>query len=432
MVAPSKSKRALTSIIISAMSAGFTGSALSFDYDVDPSKRKETPGFYGYVPDGGSRTVVFVCMFVNSMLLLLLRGFSSALLISASPSYFFMYITIDMLVFLLYKIMRNDFYYWLPFTGITDTLVSLVMRIIVKTISDYTGIVHLRGSIEMGGIYWLFNSFIGLCVPFVSVKIYFHSVPVDRVVDPATAKTIVGLLSGSWIAVFALFFVLINAEYRKTFYSLESGRTWAKSFFLHGKTDSVRTKPLRLNKKLWLSIRPQMKEYVLDNYELWENTRPDFFTDSFVRRIDADMIPLGFFKMDGEYGNEGRRSSLSEMLGVRGSRKSRKSRRNKKGENEEKGGKGGSVAPYSDVNGNSCSSSSGNSGNSDNDDKSKSFSSVTVSNSGASNRSGGNDDGNDDGDGGNDFDDYDDDDGKRRSARVVKKEKRDTSKVVPV
>jgi len=43
------------SVLISAITTGFTSASLSFDFDVDPTKRKEHPEFYGYFPDGASR-----------------------------------------------------------------------------------------------------------------------------------------------------------------------------------------------------------------------------------------------------------------------------------------------------------------------------------------------------------------------------------------
>jgi hypothetical protein len=73
---------ALFSILMSAASAGFASANISFDYDCDPEKRKNDPRFYGYVPDGSlQRTAIFVCMLVNSALLLIVRGFSMAVLI---------------------------------------------------------------------------------------------------------------------------------------------------------------------------------------------------------------------------------------------------------------------------------------------------------------------------------------------------------------
>ena len=75
------SKVALTSIIMSACTTGFTAATISFDFDVNPQHRRDDPAFYGYIPDSaGRRTAIFFCMIMNGALLLLLRSLSTALL----------------------------------------------------------------------------------------------------------------------------------------------------------------------------------------------------------------------------------------------------------------------------------------------------------------------------------------------------------------
>ena len=59
----------------------------SFDYDVDPIARSRLPEFYGYIPDGTTRTVIFGCMVINSALLLLLRSLSIAMLVLVKKRY---------------------------------------------------------------------------------------------------------------------------------------------------------------------------------------------------------------------------------------------------------------------------------------------------------------------------------------------------------
>ena len=73
---------------------------------MDPQKRKHTPDFYGYIPDGGSRTtltVIFGCMMLQSVLLLLIRSFSAAMLVFVNKRYFVMYLAGDMALCLLQK-----------------------------------------------------------------------------------------------------------------------------------------------------------------------------------------------------------------------------------------------------------------------------------------------------------------------------------------
>ncbi|GMI43573.1 hypothetical protein TeGR_g4439, partial [Tetraparma gracilis] len=78
------SKRAIASIAVSALTTGFSAATISFDFDVSPKRRRDEPGFYGYIPDTAtSRTLLFGCMIVNGALLLLLRSVSMALLAMA-------------------------------------------------------------------------------------------------------------------------------------------------------------------------------------------------------------------------------------------------------------------------------------------------------------------------------------------------------------
>ncbi|GMI32781.1 hypothetical protein TeGR_g3036 [Tetraparma gracilis] len=90
-------KRALASIIVSALTTGFSAATISFDFDVNPKRRKDEPAFYGYIPDSASaRTMVFGCMVINGALLLLVRSASTALLAMVGAKYVAAYYVGDM------------------------------------------------------------------------------------------------------------------------------------------------------------------------------------------------------------------------------------------------------------------------------------------------------------------------------------------------
>ena len=88
---------AMISILISALTTGFTSAIFTFDWDVDPVKRVETPNFYGMIPDAAfSRTIVFVCLVLQSALLLLIRSMGAAMLVEVGGKRLFSgYIMID-------------------------------------------------------------------------------------------------------------------------------------------------------------------------------------------------------------------------------------------------------------------------------------------------------------------------------------------------
>ena len=117
----------------------------------------------------------------------------------------------------------------------------------------------------------------------------------------------------------------MKKEYRGTFFSFETGNEWAMSFFLKGDTDAKRVKPLRLNKKKWKKIRSLMKEFVLENWEGWEEEQPEFFTEAFKKRVPDDMLPPAEIRRQKVAGGgQRRRSSLGELVaeGVPSKRKS--------------------------------------------------------------------------------------------------------------
>jgi len=128
--------QAVTSLMISALSSGFAGAVISFDFDVSPANRKRAPAFYGYVPDGGTRTIVFACMLLNGTLLLLFRSISIALLMSVGSVYFWGYWLIDVALYFALKLFRRDFHYFVDVPGKTGLFVSFMCRFTIKMVTD--------------------------------------------------------------------------------------------------------------------------------------------------------------------------------------------------------------------------------------------------------------------------------------------------------
>ena len=69
------SQVALGSIGSSILTTGFTAAVISYDFDTDPTKRKETPHFYGFIPDNANaRSIVFILLTLCSASLLASRS----------------------------------------------------------------------------------------------------------------------------------------------------------------------------------------------------------------------------------------------------------------------------------------------------------------------------------------------------------------------
>ena len=96
--------------------------------DTSPKKRRENPEFYGYIPPTG-RGLIFFFMTVNSTAQFLAKILSMALLGAVSKTWAFGYIVGDIVLYLLYTLVRNDFFYFFPIQSYIGSIgMSLLMR----------------------------------------------------------------------------------------------------------------------------------------------------------------------------------------------------------------------------------------------------------------------------------------------------------------
>ena len=125
---------------------------------MDPRRRRDEPDFYGYIPDSaGKRTLIFGCMIINGALLLLVRSMSMALLAMAGGRWVLVYLASDMGLYFAYKLLRRDLWHWIALEGAASVVESVLERLVVKVLVDFTGIIQLRGAAEMGGFFFTFN-----------------------------------------------------------------------------------------------------------------------------------------------------------------------------------------------------------------------------------------------------------------------------------
>ena len=102
---------ALVSILFSAAATAFASTSISYDTDISPHKRKQSPAFYGYVPNLG-RGKIFFLMLLSNIFHVINKYFSSALFLVASPLWFSIYLASDCGLFFAIKIFRRDFFTW--------------------------------------------------------------------------------------------------------------------------------------------------------------------------------------------------------------------------------------------------------------------------------------------------------------------------------
>ena len=102
------------------------------DLDTSPKKRQETPDFYGLIPPTG-RGVIFVLMMVNSTSQFLAKIMAIALLGAVNKTWAFGYLAGDFGLFLIYILLRNDFFYFISMPSYTVSIVhGMLSRAVMK------------------------------------------------------------------------------------------------------------------------------------------------------------------------------------------------------------------------------------------------------------------------------------------------------------
>jgi len=203
--------------------------------------------------------------------------------------YFGFYLAGDMALYLFVKLLRGDFVYSLPLQGAKEMFVSFVMRTMMKAVTDFTGCVQLRHPGELGGLYWSFSMFGALAMSFVGVLLYYRAG--GEVIEESSAWKIIGWLGGAWCCVFGIFLLLIKEEYWVTFWSSKTGNQFAVECFVSKDTDRDKSEVLMLNEKQWVTIRGQVRQWVIVNWWKWKDENPSWFNEGFVGRVPLEWIP---------------------------------------------------------------------------------------------------------------------------------------------
>ena len=82
--------------------------------------------------------VVFLSMLLLSAAMLIVRASVLVIFGLVSQSLAIFYVCSDMGLYLLFKIVRGDFFYWLPLTGFLEIVLSFTLRVASKVVVDYT------------------------------------------------------------------------------------------------------------------------------------------------------------------------------------------------------------------------------------------------------------------------------------------------------
>ena len=210
-----------------------------------------------------------------------------AVLGSVAMNYAMIYLGGEMLFYLGVKFVRGDFRYWVPVPGAAGFAISLIARVVVKFVVDFTCCMQLRHPKEVGGLYFTMNIFsplIGL-----TLLLYIEDGQISTAISDL-CLSILPFLGTALVVLVGTFVLLIEGEYRKTFFSIETGGQATRRTFLEG--DDVMKQDLFNNNEVhWSPIRDKVEAWVKEGWATWEEEKPEWFTDQWKSIVPEEMKP---------------------------------------------------------------------------------------------------------------------------------------------
>ena len=220
---------ALISIVISALTTGYASAIISFDKDVDVRGRKAQQNFYGYIPDDNAlRGRCFMLMTVISCLHNISKSLGCALLAaSSSPIWVVCFLGGEMIIYLIFKIVRRDFLYWVNVEGSLGVLISCINRIFGKIVADFSGCLQCRHPYELGGAAFSASMVWAQILPFVVLEMHSYSVSMDSGdisnVNKNEIQLFLFCILGAWLLANIAFFCTIDISFMHTFFGTHTG-----------------------------------------------------------------------------------------------------------------------------------------------------------------------------------------------------------------
>lgn len=286
---------AYISLIISLLTTGFVSASISYDLDTNPQKRLIKPDFYGFVPDSARRrAAMFLNMILISGLLVLLKsGFLVCLGALGGMRYVWYFLGADILIYLGYKAIRGDLTYFLPVKERwLSVIVTVLLRVFVKLILDFTGCFHFRHPYEAGGAYFTMNYFSPV-VTMASLVFLMEEGGTLGNLGKETELIMKHLAIYGGLSLFVLsctLLILMEKTYRRTFYSIETGGQLTRRMFLAG-DDKLKSEVFGCHTDHWNPIVDSVKEWVVSGWKRWNDEKPEWFSDRWIARVPEELIP---------------------------------------------------------------------------------------------------------------------------------------------
>jgi len=288
-------------VLVAALgiSVAFVAEAVSYmTYlkDIDEESRRTGKIFYGFIPLQGVRlSLVTVSMRLLSFCQLLGKSFEMAILVQVGGKTLAISVLGgEMVAYLIYKVVRGDFRYWMPMPRGTSLATSLIMRVTVKVICDFTGFLHARHPYEMGGLYWLMNMVFTQVSVFGAIKLkeeYGWSEEVEgRVIEDEYYTTIAIWLFAVWFVSLLVLLLSSEQELVFTFMSARTGKQYNRAIFNSG-VDEVMMQVFTDHPSYYSSYEDEITKWLGENWNAWNEARPGWLSDAVIDTVPLRLLP---------------------------------------------------------------------------------------------------------------------------------------------
>jgi len=291
---------------------------IAFDKDVDVADKKNQSKFYGLIPDDhNARGTCFALMTMISAVHNLSRSIGTALLAASGDGMLVAYfVGGEMVLFLLFKILRGDYFYWLQFDPLMSFVGSFFERTLLKVITDFSGCLHLRHPYEAGGLVFTLSIFWTHIFHFVALQFY-HGNGIDDNNNDMSKTEITTFLTGSamlWTVLNIIFLCMIDVSFLTTFFWTKTAPQYTSELFLNSEEDSSKFQADFNNRLQYTeSVHGEVKEWVGANIARWKEKREDWFN---IEMIPDDFLPRDVLDVEGGAKKRISSVSLREIVGV--------------------------------------------------------------------------------------------------------------------
>jgi len=222
-----------------------------------------------------------------------------------------------MLIYIVFKSVRRDYRHWLRINGPLGLFASLLMRLVVKFVNDFTLNPQFRHQMDLGGAYWTFNMIAHQLFCFVSVYLLQEY---GENVDEARVNALWIIVSTLFVITnvnFGWFLMLINKKYLITFFDTRTGKQFLCDVFRNAKTDMEKFYVFNKHKSYYKSVNKEIKEWLtVENWKRWVDNdgvkdNESWFNAKSISRIPEELLPPAVLAEMG--GAKGRRASIDAM-----------------------------------------------------------------------------------------------------------------------